>query len=339
MLDDRDYMRRPTSSRPAWMANWNALYTIIALNVLVFLAQHYFTVGVEQKPNFKTGELELFSLGGVSLDGLRDGHVWTPFTYMFVHGGLMHLLGNMLLIGWAGSRVIALLGSRQFLLIYFGGGLVGAAFQLVVSGLQHQFATPIIGASACAFGLLFALAAMLPHERITLLLYFIIPVNLRLWTLATGLMVIETFLGLTSALSNTAAGMWGGIAYFAHVGGALAGWYVVRLLGYGGSPMTYERLWRQQAIARQPKRQRVSSAARRVRAATPEMDMDAARRKQPATRKARPTLSMIEEVDAVLDKISIHGMSSLSDEERRLLDMASREIAQRDQARKDSAKL
>jgi membrane associated rhomboid family serine protease len=321
------------------MAKWNAVHTIIALNVLVFIVQYYLGYATGKQLDPHTGEIMHIGLGGVSLDGLRGGQVWTPFTYMFVHGGLMHLVGNMLLIGWLGARIVELLGSRQFLLIYFGGGLVGAAFQLVASGLQHDFTTPIVGASACAFGLLFALAAMLPHERITMLIYFIIPVNLRLWTLATGLMVIEIFLGLTSAFSASAAGMWGGIAYFAHVGGALAGWYVVRLLGYGGNPMTYARLWRHQSAARQPKRQRVSSSARRVRAATPDMDLEAVRRKQPATRKTRPALSMIEEVDAVLDKISVHGMSSLSDEERRLLDMASREIAQRDQSRKDGAKL
>jgi hypothetical protein len=88
----------------------------------------------------------------------------------------------------------------------------------------------------------------------------------------------------------------------------------------------------------QPKRQRVSSAARRLRAARPEMDTDAPHQ-QPAASKTRPILSMIDEVDAVLDKISIHGISSLTDEERRLLDMASREIAQRDQKSKDDMKL
>jgi hypothetical protein len=120
--------------------------------------------------------------------------------------------------------------------------------------------------------------------------------------------------------------MWGQNAYFAHLGGAFLGWYYVRLMGYGGYPMTYERLWRE----RQPTRRTQRHAVARVRRerAVPEMDAAAARKRQ--QQPGRSDLAIMDDVDSILDKISVHGISSLSEEERRLLDEASREISRRD---------
>jgi membrane associated rhomboid family serine protease len=327
-LYDRDYMRLPSSRLPAWLAGWTPLHWIIGANILVFCLQHLgFGFWGTEFANPATGETVIQVHGGVSVQALAEGRVWTAFTYMFVHDSVLHLVGNMLMVAFVGSRVQALLGPRSFLMIYFLAGLVGAGLQMAVYAFaKGELGVPMVGASACGFGLLLALASMLPEERITTLLYFIIPISSRLWTLAMVFMGLELFLGVSALVWDAADSMWGQIASFAHLGGAFLGWYYVRLLGYGGHPMTYERLWRE----RQPARRAQRHAVARVRRAqaTPEIVLEAARKRQ--QEPGRSGLATMEDVDSILDKISTHGISSLSEEEKRLLDEASREISRRD---------
>lgn len=327
-LYDRDYMRQPSSPLPAWLARWTPLHWIITANVLVFGLQHLgFGFWGTEYTHPLTGDRTTQVHGGVSVQALAEGRVWTAFTYMFVHDSVMHLLGNMLLIGFAGHRVLTLLGARAFMVIYFVAGLVGAGVQMAVHAFaKGELGVPIVGASACACGVLMALASMLPGERITTLLYFIIPVSSRLWTLAMVLMGVEVLLGTSALIWDAANEMWGQNAYFAHLGGAFLGWYYVRLMGYGGYPMTYERLWRERQPARRTQRHAVARV-RRERA-TPEIDREAARKRQ--QQPGRSDLAIMDDVDAILDKISNHGISSLSDDEKKVLDEASREISRRD---------
>jgi membrane associated rhomboid family serine protease len=323
-LYDRDYMRPDSAPRPQpWFVRWTPLHWIIAVNVVVFCLQHLgFDVWVRKIDG------QIIEDGGVSIEALVSGKVWTMFTYMFVHEGPMHLIGNLLLIGFVGSRVQALLGARPFLLIYFLSGLVGAAAQLAVEAyVRHDMTTPIVGASACAFGLMMALASLLPEERVTTMLYFIIPVTARLWTLAMVMVGAELVFGISSVFSTWAHEAWGQLAYFAHLGGAFAGWYFVRLLGYGGRPMTYERLWRERRATKRPKVKREVARVRRERAA-PLMDEEAVRRQR--AEPGRREHPVMEEINEILDKINREGLGSLSEDERRVLDRASREIARKE---------
>jgi membrane associated rhomboid family serine protease len=333
MIEDRDYMRQaPTPSRGK--AHWprlGVLHVILLLNVLAYLFGPSLLSVLSGPAVPAASTLDVGLSGGISLKALAEGRVWTLITHMFLHSGPMHLLGNLLITYLAGVRLVELLGNRMFLLIYFLGGLVGAVFQIAVdayiSGLKD---VPIFGSSACACAVAFALAAILPQENVATMFYFIAPVHLRLWTLATGILLVELSLGLTALVSKTAAEFWGGNAYFAHIGGALLGWYVVRLMGYGGQPMTYARLWHQQdgstTSARRPAQPAVARM-RRLRSATPEMDHDAIRRQQEAP--GQSTLPMIDEVNLILDKITREGMSSLSEAERRVLEGASRDLHER----------
>lgn len=323
-LSDRDYMRQQPARTPTWLANWTPLHWIIAINIGVFLLQHVGGFWVDAVIDPVSKEPTMRPFGGVSIGALSQGHFWTAFTYMFVHADLLHLIGNLLLIGFVGYRVQALLGPRNFLLIYFASGLAGAALQLVVYWWAYSgLSVDIIGASASACGLLLAFASIMPEERITTLLYFIIPISARMWTLAMFLMGIELVLGLSALFWTDANEWWGQNAYFAHLGGAFAGWNFVRLLGYGGNPMTYERLWRDRVPSR-PRRREVARVRRA--AAMPDMDMVAARRKQQQGRNSPP---IMDDVDRILDKITTDGMNSLSDDEKRILDDASRVIARR----------
>jgi membrane associated rhomboid family serine protease len=318
-LYDRDYMREDSSrSFAGAVRGLTAFQIILGINVAVFLLQFVFEIGWLQHP--LTGEF-LMPLGGVSVHELTRGNVWTLFTYMFIHGSVAHFFLNMMLLWFAGRGVQQLFGSLHFALIYLFSGIVGAAAEMAVNGfVQGDTTTPLIGASASAFGLLMALAVVLPEERITAFIYFVIPVQLRLWTLAKGLFLIQLVFGLAGVVFHVLPeGLQ--IAYFAHLGGAALGWFYARSLGYGGRPLTYASQWQPTEI--RPGR-RPAMARARVR---PVLDLESEAESSPPARPVRPLVSLIEdEVNPILDKISQHGIDSLTQEERRTLERASREL-------------
>lgn len=325
-LYDRDYMRdQPPRRRSvkSWLPQWTALHWIIAVNVAVFFVQHVLGFGWAADPLVPS--VRGLPLGGASLDALLEGQVWTIVTCLFVHQGPVHLAVNMITIWLAGTRVLSLLGSRAFLHIYFLSGLIGLALQLAIGYFfMGRMDFTIIGASGCALGLVLAFAAIMPHESVTMMLYFIIPVNITMRHLGMVIVGLNAALGVTGLLWREAP--WAGYACFAHLGGAAAGWYYVKLLGYGGQPMTYEQLWKQQPVARPRPQRREIARVRRSRAA-PEIDQEAVRRRRQGPRQASP---VVETIDPILDKISTFGIASLTDEERRQLEAASREIAGKD---------
>lgn len=319
-LHDRDYMRPSPSPSPRWLPGWTPWHWIIGLNILMFALQSLGLLSDDGATGHKLG---------VSIQALMEGRFWTLFTYMFIHDEPLHLIGNVLLIGFFGYQLQALVGGRSFLLIYIVSGIIGAAVQMVTDHFASTGRDPdIIGASACFCGIMMAYASILPNENIMERIYFILPVNARLWTLAVALMIFEFTLGCSALLWEFAAEHWGRNAYFAHVGGALAGWNYVRLMGYGGNPMTYEQLWRERQQARRAPRLEVARI-RRERA-TPEFDEAAIRRsRQEPGRNAMP---IMDDVDRILDKINTHGLDSLSDDERSTLDTASRDLQRQSNA-------
>lgn len=321
MLHDRDYMRDPRDARSfRWQeVLWpDAVALILIINVVVFLAQYVFQIGADR--GIAHGEPGIEPWGALSIQALAEGRIWTIATHMFVHGGLMHLIGNCLLIFFAGRAVQSLLGPKSFLLIYFVSGVAGAALELIAGWLSGAPpAAGIIGASACGSGVFMALAVMLPQEVVTALVYFIIPVRVKLWNLARILVGVSLILGL---LRFTSLQGWSGdVAHFAHLGGALAGWFIVRWLGYGGPPLTYDKLWAErQRRAQNPEFAGVKSRRRVV-------DLD-----EPDNLIVPPasTREFIErEIDPILDKIAAHGIESLTEEERRVLERGRIEILNR----------
>jgi membrane associated rhomboid family serine protease len=311
---ERDYMRDEPPRRSGAAhdrAPASAFKSVMLLMTAVFLAQFGFGWLADHRP--------FVPWGGVSVRELGQGHVWTLVTYMFVHGSLGHFLLNMLLLWFVGRQVQDLFGSRHFAQIFLLSGIFGAALEMVVNALVHgDTVTPLVGASASAFGLLLALAVLLPTEQITVFIYFIVPVPLRLWTLAKSLCVIQLVFALGTVLFPQWMPEGMKIAYFAHLGGAAAGWLYTRALGYGGQPMTYASQWQPEDTMR--RRQRALAPVRsRV-----DVDLDAL----PAARPGRPPAAAMD-VDDILDKILLHGIGSLTPEEKKLLERASQDISRR----------
>ena len=313
-LHDRDYMRDSPARQP-WRG-LTAFQVILGLNTLVFVLQHVFgQFGMTWRGSF-------YPFGGISADALGRGQVWTIFSYMFVHGSLGHFFLNMMMLWFAGRNVQELFGGLHLALLYLFSGILGAGAEMAVNGLvNNDTATPLVGASACAFGLLTALGVAAPGEQVTALIYFIIPVRVRLWTLVKGLCLVQLGLGLLCLLFDfMPEGLK--IAYFAHLGGAAAGWFYARSLGYGGRTMSFSH-WQPEAF-RSTRRPQMA----RARAPRQAVDLEDDDPPPPVSTSATdPVESLMEEVvDPLLDKMNLYGKDSLTEEERRVLERASEEV-------------
>ena len=286
---------------------------IIWINVAVFLLQAFEVIPEAEKVVFdpSTGRETTIELpaGGLDRDALKNFEFHRLITYMFVHGSMLHIVGNMFLIYFAGKRVLSLLGPRHFLLIYFLGGILGAVAQL---SFEENY---LIGASAGAFALLCAFATLMPEMELLMLLYFVIPIKLRVKYLALGLVGINIIILVVNLVMDNHSH----IAYIAHLGGALLGWYYVRALGYGGRTVSLSDLRKART------RRRVNPAGGRkkmwARRGGAEKVVDA--------KEAAPDASVTEEVDRVLDKIIREGFQSLTKEERQTLEEGSEYISRR----------
>lgn len=145
-------------------------------------------------------------------------HFWQLITYSFLHGGLLHLVFNMLAIWMFGALLERRWGELRYLLTYLLSVVVAAMTQIAVSGYLMHASGPVIGASGGVFGLLLAFALYFPNRSITLIFLPMLQIPARTFVLGYG--AIELFLGVT----NTAAG----VAHFAHLGGLFGGWLGVQ---------------------------------------------------------------------------------------------------------------
>jgi membrane associated rhomboid family serine protease len=143
--------------------------------------------------------------------------VLSIFTSMFLHGGPLHLLGNMLFLYVTGIKLEDVLGPWRYLLLYLGGGVAANALHTAVAG---GVPIPCVGASGAIAGVMGAYAVLYPHSKVKMLYWF-------LWSHRTFRVVAWLYLGLWFAkeLLSLMADDPGssGVAFGAHVGGFAAG--------------------------------------------------------------------------------------------------------------------
>ena len=142
---------------------------------------------------------------------------WQVITYSFLHGNALHIAVNMLGLYMFGSEVERVLGPRRYVTYYFVSVLAAAGAQLVMSVLSPGPAYPTVGASGGVFGLLLAYGMFFPN-RIVMLIIPPIPMPARIFVFVYA--AIELYLGVT--------GTQAGVAHFAHLGGMLGGWLMLR---------------------------------------------------------------------------------------------------------------
>jgi membrane associated rhomboid family serine protease len=142
---------------------------------------------------------------------------WQVITYSFLHGNELHILVNMLGLYMFGSEIERVLGQKRYLTYYFVSVLVAAIAQLAMSALNPGPPYPTIGASGGVFGLLLAYGMFFPR-RIVMLIFP--PIPMPAWLFVIVYACIELYLGVTGTMA--------GVAHFAHLGGMLGGYLLLR---------------------------------------------------------------------------------------------------------------
>jgi membrane associated rhomboid family serine protease len=155
--------------------------------------------------------------------------VVTIFTSMFLHGGLLHVGGNMLYLWIFGNNVEDTLGHARFLVFYLLAGVAAALAQIVVN---PSSGIPMIGASGAVSGVLGAYLLLFPYARVLTLVmfgFFIRFVHVPALVVLGFWIVVQFVNGLVS-VSLAGQREVGGVAFFAHVGGFFAGMGLLFLL-------------------------------------------------------------------------------------------------------------
>lgn len=209
--------------------------------------------------------------------------IWQLFTYMFLHGGLMHILMNMFILWMFGSDLERDWGSAAFLKYYLLCGVGGGLFNVA---LQPNSLIPIVGASGAIYGILAAFAMTYPNRLIYL--YFIVPVPAKYMVI--GMALLEFILSMNPN-SN--------VAHFAHLGGMLVGFiYLKSNWRFGNFGSGIAQYFRRKKMERH-------------------------------WREVEKEHRLMEEVDAILDKINKVGYENLTRHEKKILEEASNRLAKK----------
>lgn len=214
---------------------------LIIINTLIFLYSQ--TLGV------RGGQIFLFNYGYIPhffLDGggqyiLPAWYYITPLSSMFLHGGWMHLIGNMVFLWIFGNNIEDYFGPIKFIIFYVLSGLAAIALYTLFNPSSQ---IPLVGASGAIAGVMGAYLVLHPRARVTCLLFFIFiqfvvlpaKIVLGLWFVYQ---IIMWFF-------NSSSG--GGVAWLAHVGGFIFGWVILKLMlkitGRGTTPSGNQRIYR-----------------------------------------------------------------------------------------------
>jgi membrane associated rhomboid family serine protease len=188
-------------------------WALIAVNVVVFLYELSLGLdGLQQLAN---------DYGAVPVQIAQGKRLYTLVTSMFLHGGWLHIIGNMLFLAVFGDNIEATLGRLGYLIFYLAGGIVASLAQVWANPGAN---VPSIGASGAVAAVLGAYAVIYPTSRVRVLVVLLFWITITRVTalLFIGLwFVIQFFNGVASLGVQTA--QTGGVAYWAHVGGFALG--------------------------------------------------------------------------------------------------------------------
>lgn len=197
--------------------------TLIALNVLMWLYELSFGRNMERFV-FEYGLTPLRFWVSYRLDGGIAGNALYPlFTSMFMHGGWMHLIWNMWFLWIFGDNVEDRLGHGRFLLFYLSCGVIAAMAHVILHPTSRM---PLVGASGAISGVLGAYLVSFPTARIFALVFiFFMEIPAALFLV---LWFVFQFMSGASELGGVDGG---GVAYWAHIGGFVAGIVLLRVFG------------------------------------------------------------------------------------------------------------
>ena len=180
-------------------------YAIIGLNILVFLGQFYLYDNASMIATFAFIPYEF--------------KLFTIFTSMFMHGGIMHIIGNMWFLYIFGDNVESILGHARYLYFYLFCGAGAAVAQFLI---EPYSTTPMVGASGAIAGVLGAYMIKFPKARVHVLAVIFIFIT-TIVVPAQFVLGLWFLMQLSGGLGSLGFDTTGGIAWFAHIGGFIVG--------------------------------------------------------------------------------------------------------------------
>ena len=189
----------------------NAIKVLISINFVIFILQ-----------TLSKSETLFFPLFGLVPKLVwSEKMIWQPFTYLFFHGGIWHVLINMFVLWMFGSELERLWGKNHFLKFYF---ITGVGSGLVTMLVNLQSITPVVGASGAVYGVLLAYGLTYPNR--TVYLYGIIPIKSLWFVLGIG------FIAFMSSFDNMSQ-----VSHVTHLSGMLIGYFILK------KPIKLNGLW------------------------------------------------------------------------------------------------
>jgi len=255
---------------------------LMIVNGVVFLIQQ--TAGL-----FIPNAMEY--IFGISHNGfINNFMIWQPFTYMFLHGGWMHIFFNLLGLWMFAGELEMVWGRTKFIRYYLLSGLGAGLFIALmnyIAFLNFGSSAVTIGASGAIYAILLAYAILWPDREV--LLYFLFPIKIKYLVIAFGLM---EFFG---TLSST-AGTGGNISHIGHLGGIISGFILIKFMRSNGSSgksnvSFFEKFKKKNRMNKKKKVIDTRIEAKRI-------------------------------IDELLGKIAKNGMSSLTQDEKKKLEWA-----------------
>ncbi len=279
---------------------------LIAANVLVFVLPMIL-------PEI---ESPLFYKGALWPWGSEYFAPWQYITTMFLHGGFMHLLLNMFILWMFGIEIAGMWGTKKFLVFYFLSGIGASLLHSLVTSLEGGMA-PAVGASGAIFGVLVAFGMLFPNRMVFMM--FLFPMKAKYAVMV--FIAIDLFAGMGNLPGDN-------IAHFAHLGGALAGFLLMKSGAhgkissmFGGKGGRGDSQGRTPWVSTPPPRERPISRTDRAASARiiDARFQDLEPRKAPNQPVSLNFGDQQEQVDEILDKISRDGYNSLTPEEKKIL--------------------
>jgi len=299
------------SYRPRGFGGFNVfppvIKNLLIINVVVYFIQMVFgEVTIEGTPGWYVLNKWF------ALNPFADGYnfqIWQLITYQFMHGGFSHILFNMFALWMFGMEIENMWGSKKFLYYYLLCGTAAGLFQLFIPPLLGTSAAVTIGASGAIYGVLFAFGMLFPNRHIYL--YFLVPIRAKY---LIGFLIILEFLLIDSAGSN--------VAHLAHLGGALFGFIYIMfdksidapfkqtLMGYKGSSPAERFKKPFDNISEKFRKRYTTTEDAKFYEINDKEDSEISQ----------------EEIDRILDKISLSGYQNLSEKEKKILFEASKKM-------------
>lgn len=288
--------------------------SLIIVNVIMFFLTYMFRslhFGDLAIADFIYENSALYPLDSAGV--LPSFKIWQLITYQFLHGGFEHILMNMFVLWMFGAEVENMWGGKKFLIYYILSGIGAGIAQLFVSPLLGAIG-PTVGASGSIYGVTLAFAMIYPNRQIMIFPLFI-PIKAKY--LVIGYIAYDLIMGLTQD-SN--------VAHFAHLGGALTGFLLVKFGDKIGIFNLFDKF---------KSRKAKTESVRNDYYSNPVYTMNWSAPKDEPVKNSTPTITSLmingEEItqitiDSILDKISASGYQNLTEREKKILFELSKKI-------------